>query len=116
MPDLDALFERIDKDSDVDGLRLAIAGAIGKGLEESQESFGYWEKAHFAQAIAALAWNLNVKDRDTTSWLRLSLVNLELAYTPRDKRSEDYLPRNKQIDVLTYEDLVADIRKLGATP
>lgn len=114
MQDLDALFERIDRDRDVDGLRLAIAEAIATGLRELRESFGYWEKVHFAQAIAALAWNVNAGDRDATSWLRLCLVDLELAYAPTDERSEDYAPRNQQIDALTYEDLLSDVRKLGA--
>ena len=55
MIDMDGLFERIDGAEDVDGLRLDIADAIAKGLFERRESLGYWEKAHFAQAIAALA-------------------------------------------------------------
>lgn len=115
MPDIDALFEQIDDGRNVDRLRLAIAEAIAQGLAELRETFGYWEKAHIAHAIAALARNVNAGKRDTTSWLRLSLVSLELAYTPIEKRSEDYTPRNKEIDALTYEELVAGIRSLGAT-
>lgn len=113
MANIDALFERIDRDRDIDRLRLDIADAIAKGLVEKRDSFGYWEKAHFAQAIAALAQNVNIGDHDATSWLRLCLVNLELAYVPREKRSEDYTPRNKQVEALTFQDLMADIRKLG---
>ncbi len=113
MVEIDALFERLDKDRDVDRIRLDIAGLIAKQLAQARESFGYWEKAHFAQAIAALAWNVNLGNRDTTSWLRLCLVNLELAHVPLAQRSEDYTPRNKQIDALTFDELMADIRKLG---
>ena len=115
MIDMDGLFERIDGAEDVDGLRLDIADAIAKGLFERRESLGYWEKAHFAQAIAALAQNVNIGHRDATAWLRLCLVNLELVYVPRGKRSEDYTPRSKQIEALTYDDLMGDIRRLGGT-
>lgn len=97
----------------MDRLRLDIADAIVDGLKASEDSFGYWEKAHFAQAIAALAWNIGIGDRDARSWLRLCLVNLELAAAPPEERSEDYAPRDTQVDALTFGELLADIQKLG---
>jgi hypothetical protein len=113
MPDIDALFERIDKDRDLDRLRLDIADAIATALTAMRDSFGYWEKAHLADAIAELAHNVS-RGRADTSWLRLCLVNLELAYVPKQKRSEDYTPRIKQLEALTFDDLMADVRRLGA--
>ena len=113
MTDIDELFERIDGGGDMDRLRLDIADAIVDGLEAAEESFSYWEKAHFAQAIAALAWNINLGDRDARSWLRLCLVNFELAQVPPEGRSEDYAPRNTQVDALTFAELMADVRRLG---
>ena len=114
MTDIGALFERLDRDQDTVGLRLDIADAIARSLIETRNSFGYWEKAHLAQAIAALAWNINIGDRDTRSWLRLCLVNLELAHVPEDERSEDYAQRDGQVETLTFEQLMDDIQRLGA--
>jgi hypothetical protein len=111
--DIDALFERIDKDPDLDRLRLDIADAIATALIAMRASLGYWEKAHLADAIAELAHNVS-RGASDTSWLRLCLVNLELAYVPKDKRSDDYTPRSKQLEALTFEDLMAHVRKLGA--
>ena len=113
MKEIDELFERIDNDSDVDGIRRDIADLIGKSLTQKQEAFGYWEKAQFAHAIAALAHNVHAGHRDSTSWLRLCLVSIENACIPADERSEDYTARNKQIEALTFDQLMDDIRTLG---
>jgi hypothetical protein len=110
--DFNALFDRIDTDNDLDALRIDIADAIAHGLRETRDEFGYWEKIHFAQAISAFAWNIN-SGRDSTSWLRLCLVNLERAFAPRDGRIEDYAPRNAQIETLTFEQLMDGVRTLG---
>lgn len=113
MSEIDTLFERLDTDRDVDRIRLDIANLIVNQMDHARASFGYWEKVHFAQAIAALAWNVNLGNRDTTSSLMLCMVNLELVHVPPDQRSEDYTPRNKQIEALTFEELMTDIQKLG---
>ncbi len=113
MKEINDLFERLDKDKDVDGIRLDIADLIAKSLTQKREAFGYWEKAQFAHAIAALAQNVHAGHRDSTSWLRLCLVSIENAHIPPDERSEDYTARNKQIEALTFDQLMDDIRKLG---
>lgn len=56
--EIDALFERLDHDN-VDLIRLDIVDLIGRCLNEKRESFGYWEKKHFAHAIAELARNVH---------------------------------------------------------
>jgi hypothetical protein len=58
MMEIDALFERLDHDN-VDLIRLDIVDLIGRCLNEKRESFGYWEKKHFAHAIAELARNVH---------------------------------------------------------
>lgn len=113
MKEINALFERLDNDKDVDQIRLDIANLIAKCLTERRETFGYWEKAQFAHAIAALAQNIHAGHRDSTWWLRLCLVSVENAHVSPDKRSEDYTARNKQIEGLTYDQLMDDIQKLG---
>jgi len=113
MDNIHSLIERVDRDSDLDKLRLDIANTVAAGLVDSRDSFGYWEKAHFARAISALAWNVSISRRQATSWLKLCLASLELAYTPKEKRYEDYTPRCEPIEALTFEDLAADVRTLG---
>jgi len=41
----------------------------------------------------------------TGSWLRLCLFNLEKALVPKEQRNENYTPRNRQLDALTFEQL-----------
>lgn len=113
MKEVSDLFERLDKAEDIDGIRLDIANFIARTLAAKRETLGFWEKAQFAHAIAALAHNVYGASRDSTVWLRLCLVCIENAHTPPEKRSEDYTPRNKQIEALTFEQLMDDIRKLG---
>jgi hypothetical protein len=114
MKEINEFFERLDKDKNVDGIRLDIANFIAKSLTQKRETFGYWENAQFAHAIAALAQNIYSGHRDSTSWLSLCLVSIENAHIPPDERSENYTARNKQIDALTFDQLMDDIRKLGA--
>lgn len=47
------------------------------------------------------------------SRLRLSLVSLKHALLPPDKRFEDYVPRNDQVDALSFDQLMDDIRGLA---
>lgn len=114
MIDTSPLFELINQNENTDKLRLEIANAISLGLSHFRDNFGYWEKLHFAHAIAALAWNIRSNQQSSTSWLRLCVVSLDLAFTQKDKRSEHYIPRIDQIETITFDDLVADVRKLGA--
>jgi len=119
MEEIDKLFDRIDKDPHVDQIRLDIADLIAKCLNSMRDSFGYWEKVHMANAIAWLVRNANAslqyQTAYTTSWLRLSLVNVEKALVPPDRRSADYMLRDQTLDALTFDHLLEDIRKLGAT-
>jgi len=87
-------------------IRLDITDLIADRLHQVRESLGYWEKAHFANAIAALSWNINSRHQPTTSWLRHCLVNLEKALVPVDQRNETYAPKNADLDALTFEELV----------
>ncbi len=113
MKEINELSERLNKDKNVDGIRLDIANLIAKSLTQKREAFGYWEKAQFAQAIDALAQNIHSENRDSTSWLRLCLVSIKKAHIPPDERSENYTARNKEIEAFTFNQLMDDIRKLG---
>jgi len=113
MDEIDILFMRLDQDQNIDDVRLDIADLIAKCLNEKRDNFGYWEKAHIANAIALLAQNVFSSRQPTTAWLRASLVNLDKALVPPDQRSETYTRRDNQLDSLTFEQLIDDIRKLG---
>jgi hypothetical protein len=113
MEETDMLFARLDQNENVDAIRIDIANLIVKYLGEKRDTFGYWEKAHFANAIASLAQNVFSSHQPTTAWLRASLVNVEKALVPPDQRNESYTRRDNQLDALTFDQLVDDIRKLG---
>jgi hypothetical protein len=83
-------------------IRKEIADLIIERLKSVKDSLGYWEKLHFAYAIATLK----------TSWLRLCLVTLEKAFIPAGERDEYYIPRDNQIDSLTYEQLMEEIESI----
>jgi len=112
MQNVDTILQQLDDNSDIKEIRRAIADLIAHHLQSLQNSFGYWEKVHFANAIAALAWNINSSHQPTEFWLRLCLVSLEKALVPVEKRNENYIPRDKQIDNLTYEQLSEDIESV----
>ena len=113
MKETDELFTRLDRDEDVDAIRRDIADLIAKSIEQKREAFGYWEKAQFAHAIAALAHNVQARQRDSKSWLRLSLVCIENAHAQPDARSEEYTARSRHVEALTFDQLMEDIRNLG---
>lgn len=112
--DIKGLFSRLDRDSDIDAIRADIADAIAKRMNEHRDNFDYWAKLNFGYAIAALAWNVHSGDRQSTLWLRYSLVSLEKALVPPEARAKDSPPPDQQIEALTFEQLMADLRKLGA--
>ena len=116
LQEIDRLFERLDQNQNIDQIRLDIADLIAKCLNKKRDTFGYWEKAHMANAIAFLALNVASSSQSTTSWLRASLVNIEKAFVLKDQRSESYTRKDNRLDLLTFDQLLDDIRKLGGTP
>lgn len=106
MQEVDALLKRLNDQGDLGEIRLDIADLIADRLNQMRESLGYWEKAHFANAISSLSRNINSRHQPTTSWLRHCLVNLEKALVHADERNENYTPQNAELDVLTFEQLV----------
>ena len=109
MKDVDAILKRLNDQGDLGEIRLDIADFIADRVNQVQKPLGYWEKAHFANAIAALSRNINSRHQPTTSWLRHCLVNLEKAIAPADQRDENYAPQNAHLDSLTFEQLMEAI-------
>lgn len=105
MEEVDAMLQRLDHDN-VEAIRDDIATLIRQCLERARGALGYWEKSHFVHAIAALSWNIHSNNQPTTFWLRLSLVELENAFTAADRRNENYVRLDDQVNALTFEQLV----------
>lgn len=97
MPNVDSILQQLDEGRDIKVVRAATADLIEHHLQTLKGSLGYWEMAHFANAIAALAWNINSRHEPTTTWLRLCLANVEKALVPAKQRNEDYTPRDKRL-------------------
>jgi len=105
MREVDAIRRKLDSKGNIGEIRSDIADLIASQLQRAGKALGYWEKAHFANAIAALAWNIHSRHQPTVTWLRLCLVNVEKALVPADRRDESCTPRDNQLDALTYEQL-----------
>lgn len=101
--------QQIAENGDLTEIRRAIAELIVHRLQAVKESFGYWEKIHFADAISSLALNVNSLHQPTFAWLRLCLVDLEHALVPADQRNENYTPRDQRYDAVTYNELMEAI-------
>ncbi len=114
MQNIESLLQQLDKDCDLAVMRNAIADLMIHHLEAMNHSLGYWETAHFANAIAALAMSMCQAHQPTTAWLRLCLVDLEKVLMPPNRRHEDSLLQDKQLESLTYEQLMATIKSIRA--
>jgi len=115
MKEIDDLFQRVDNDPNVDGIRLDIADLIARCLEEKRKSLGYWEKNLFNHAIGMLRDNIRTGDRESRTWLKSSLVSVRDAFVPGDKRNENYTTRRSEVEDLTFDDLMLEVRKLGGS-
>jgi len=115
MDEIEALRARIDSDRNVDAVRIAIADLIGRLIAERRDSLGYWEKLAFAQALSWLWANVSGGNRDSTAWLRICLVSLETALVPADRRNEHHTRRSPDIEALTADLLLAEVRALNGT-
>lgn len=98
---------------DVDQIRLNIANLIATEIENSRDSFGPWERLHFAQAIAYFHTNISSGDPSFTIWLRACLFAVEKALVPPEQRSPQYPVREEEVEAFTFEVLSTAIRKLG---
>jgi hypothetical protein len=106
MEEIDALFQRLNEGNDIGEIRNDIADLISQCLQQMQGALDYWEKLYFAHAIAALGWNKVPGAQPTPVWLRLCLVDLEKAFVPAEQRDEDHVPKDDQIEALTFEQLM----------
>ena len=114
MKSIDELFERLQRNDNIDDVRTDIANLIAKYLSDSKESIGYWEKYHFLEAIDFLARNVQTEKRDSALWLKACLTSILTACTPKGERNENHVPKDHRLESLQYEWLEQEIRKLGS--
>lgn len=112
MKSVASILQQIDENCDIKAVRATIADLIEDHLQALKDSLGYWEKFHFANAIACLAWNINTRHQPTTAWLRVCLANIEKALIPENQRDENYTPREHQFEALTHEQFIDDLNTL----
>lgn len=114
MKEIEALSERVETDKNVDGVRLDIASLIGKLLAERRDTLTYWDKTYFSKALSAL--NLNLEgSRASTAWLQVSLAALQNLLVPEGDRSERQPDPTPAIDALTFDQIAAEVRRLGGS-
>jgi hypothetical protein len=67
MLDIDSIHQQINENCDIKEVRAAIINLIECHLQALKSSLGYWEKEHFANAIAQLSSCINLPPRQTNT-------------------------------------------------
>jgi len=112
MDQLDYWLQRISEGKIDAVLKYEIADKILELLEQKKDSLGTWEKILFAQAITELSINWNSIFKPTEAGLRRSLIALQKAMIPENERDESYAQRDDKGEPITYEMLVATVKKI----
>jgi predicted nucleic acid-binding protein len=112
MQDIDSFLQKLQENGDVNKIRNELAELFIHLLESVKESLGYWEKFHFSNAIRMLRANISLINQPRTLWLRAFIKSLDNAFIPAAERNENYMPRDKEIDSLTYEQLMEAIESI----
>jgi hypothetical protein len=107
MYSIDAIFPQLANMKNLDAIRWTVVGLIREQLDCRQDILDDWEAVNFANAISMLAMNVNALRQPTTAWLRLCLVDLKHALTPKAKRPSS-APNYHQIarERITYQQLI----------
>ena len=112
MDQLDYWLQRISEGKIDAALKYEIADKILELLEQKKDSLGTWEKILFAQAITELSINWNSIFKPTEAGLRRCLIALQKAMIPENERDESYAQRDDKGEPITYEMLVATVKKI----
>ncbi len=112
MDQFDDWLQRISKGKIDGALKNEIAEKTLELLEQKKDSLGTWEKILFAQAITELSININSIYKPTEAGLRRCLIALQKAMIPENERDESYAQRDDKGEPITYEMLVATVKKI----
>ena len=112
MQTFDSLYRQIQDLDNIPAFRVQLVELIFQHLHRLRDSLDDWEKDHFGYAIIALGLNVNSKQQPTDAWLRLCLVDLEKALTPKEQRDRYFRPWADAED-RSYEQLMAILDSIG---
>jgi hypothetical protein len=113
MQTFDSLFLQVNDLADIPAFRVQLVELIFQHLHRIGNSLDDWEKSHFGYAIVALALNVNSMQQPTNAWLRLCLIDLEKALTPKGERNERSFRPGTDVADRSYDQLAATLDSLG---
>jgi hypothetical protein len=115
MQPFDSLFLQVNDLANISAFRIQLVLLIFQNLYPLRDSLDHWEKDHFGNAINSLALNVDSMRQPTTAWLRLCLIDLEKALTPKEERNDRYFRPGAEADAAdrSYEQLAATLDSIG---
>jgi hypothetical protein len=122
MQPFDLLFLKVNDLANISAFRIQLVLLIFQNLYPLRDSLDHCEKDHFGNAINSLALNVDSMMQPTNAWLRLCLIDLEKALTPKKERNDRYFRPGAGADAAdrSYKQLVATLdsigRKVGLPP
>jgi hypothetical protein len=111
----DSLFLQVNDLDNIPAFRVQLVLMIFQNLYRLRDSLDDWGKDHFENAINSLALNVDSMRQPTNAWLRLCLIDLEKALTPKEERNDCYFRPGAGADAAdrSYEQLVATLDSIG---
>jgi hypothetical protein len=109
MQAIDSLLSQLDGETDLDEIRAAIADLIKTKIEAKKASLGYWELAHFTNAIGSLSLNVNSPTQPTYAGLRVCLLDLKKAISPEVRMPSEYDAIRKLADPISPDLLIESL-------
>ena len=76
--------------------------SLGSVCTWIRSNLGYWEKSHLAYAMLMFRSNS----------LYACINQLELAFVPKDKRTENYTRHDPQVEGATFDQLNAELEQI----
>jgi hypothetical protein len=111
--EIDKIACQLDAHSNLQDVRRAIVMLMLDQLYALQTTPRHWGRAHFANAVAALAMNIHGIQQPTNAWLRLCLVDLRKAIDSVQPDTS-YTACDRYLDAVTLEELIAAVEALYA--
>ena len=115
MRPFDLLYQQVDHLDNIPAFSVQLVLLIFQNLYPLRDSLDHCEKDHFWNAINSLALNVDSMLQPTNAWLRLCLIDLEKALTPKDERNDRYFRPGAGADAAdrSYKQLVATLDSIG---
>jgi hypothetical protein len=115
MQPFDSLFLQVNDLANISAFRVQLVLLIFQNLSPLRDSLDQWEKDHFGNAINSLALNVDSMRQPTNAWLRLCLIDLEKALTPKEQRNDRYFRPGAEAGAedRSYEQLIATLDSIG---